>query len=108
VNANQKPPKQYSTSPHPKPSASPSSAEASAVLALAIGLLKYPHIDFHVYESAPSFGDIGAGVALGPNTQRALELIGPAAKEAFDKHATGNLWASHANTFAEHTVLSSS
>ena len=75
-------------------------------LTLAIGLLQYPHIDVHVYEAAPSFGEIGAGIALGPNAQRALELISPGAKEAFTKHATGNIWTSHANAFADHVVVS--
>lgn len=74
-------------------------------LSLALGLLKYPHIDVHVYESASSFGEIGAGVGLAPNAQRALELIGPTAKEAFMKHATGNMWASHANTYIEYTAV---
>ena len=74
-------------------------------LSLALGLLKDPSIDVHVYESAPSFGEIGAGVALGPNAQRALELIGPEAKQAFVKHATPNMWASHANNFAEFIVV---
>ncbi|KAL6720002.1 hypothetical protein ACLMJK_001923 [Lecanora helva] len=69
---------------------------------LAIGLLKHPHIDVHVYESAPSFGEIGAGVAIGPNAQRALDLIGPEASEAFWKHATPNLWPSHAGTYIEY------
>lgn len=76
-------------------------------LALAIGLLNYPHIDVHVYESAPSFVEIGAGVALGPNAQRALEHIDPSAKKAFDKHATPNMWASHANVFADYVVVRS-
>lgn len=75
-------------------------------LALALGLLKEPHIDVHVYESAPSFGEIGAGVAVGPNAQRALDLIGPAAKAAFDKHGTPNMWPSKANNFAEYIVVS--
>ena len=74
-------------------------------LTLAIGLLKYPHIDVHVYESAPSFGEIGAGVAFGPNAQRALELLGPATIDAFHKRATSNMWASHANNFAEFRVV---
>ena len=74
-------------------------------LSLALGLLRHPHIDVHVYESAPSFGEIGAGVAIGPNAQRALELISPAARAAFDKHATPNLWPSKANNFAEHIVV---
>lgn len=75
-------------------------------LVLALGLLKHPHIDVHVYESAPSFGEIGAGVAIGPNAQRALEMISPAAKAAFDKHVTPNMWPSKANNFAEYIVVS--
>lgn len=74
-------------------------------LVLTLGLLNYPHIDVHIYESAPSFGEIGAGVAFGPNAQRALELIGSEAKEAFLKHATPNMWAAHANTFMEYIVV---
>ena len=73
---------------------------------LAIGLLKHPHVDVHVYESAPSFGEIGAGIGLGPNAQRALKLIGPEAYEAFLKNATSNLWPSHADMFMEYIVVS--
>ncbi|CAF9908492.1 MAG: hypothetical protein HETSPECPRED_008094 [Heterodermia speciosa] len=73
-------------------------------LTLALGLLKYPHIDVQIYESASSFGWIGAGVAIGPNGQRALELISPAAKAAFDKHATPNMWSSKAKNFAAYIV----
>ncbi|KAI4194619.1 MAG: hypothetical protein LQ350_007674 [Teloschistes chrysophthalmus] len=73
-------------------------------LTLAIGLLKYPHIDVQVYEAAPSFGEIGAGVAFGPNAQRALALIGNGVNEAFLRHATSNMWASHANCWAEYRV----
>ena len=75
-------------------------------LSLALGLLKYPHIDVQIYESASSFGWIGAGVAIGPNGQRALELISPAAKAAFDKHATPNMWSSKAKNFAAYIVVS--
>ena len=75
-------------------------------VSLALGLLKYPHIDVQVYESAPAFGEIGAGVAFGPNAQRALELIGPSANHAFLKHATPNLWPFSANVFAHHIVVS--
>ncbi|KAL8832923.1 MAG: hypothetical protein Q9170_004651 [Blastenia crenularia] len=73
-------------------------------LCLAIGLLKYPHIDVHVYEAAPSFGEIGAGVAFGPNAQRALEIIGSATLAALRKHATGNKWSSYANNFSHYCV----
>ena len=75
-------------------------------LALALGLLKYDHIDVQVYEAAHTFGEIGAGVAFGVNTQRALKLIGPQAWDAFEKHATPNGWESHADVFAEHIVVS--
>ena len=75
-------------------------------LALALGLLKYDHIDVQVYEAAHTFGEIGAGIAIGPNTQRALKLIGPHAWDAFKKHATPNMWESHADNFAEHIVVS--
>ena len=75
-------------------------------LCLALGLLKQSHIDVQVYEAASKFSEIGAGVALGHNAERALELIGPAAKQAMEKHATGNLWASHYNTFGQYKVVS--
>ncbi|KAL8948092.1 MAG: hypothetical protein Q9222_005695 [Ikaeria aurantiellina] len=73
-------------------------------LCLAIGLLKYPHLDVQVYEAAASFGEIGAGVAFGPNAERALDLIGPSAREALRKHATTNLWPSHANVYLQYRV----
>ena len=75
-------------------------------LTLALGLLKYSHIEVQIYESASSFGWIGAGVAIGPNGQRALELISPAAKAAFDKHATPNMWSSKSKNFAAFVVVS--
>ena len=75
-------------------------------LCTALALLKYPQIDVQVYEAAPTFGEIGAGVGIGPNAQQALELIGPEARAAFDKHATGNLWPEHAKTLANFVVVS--
>ena len=75
-------------------------------LALALGLFKYDHIDVQIYEAAHSFGEIGAGVAIGPNSQRALKLIAPHAWDAFKKHATPNMWESYADTFTRHIVVS--
>lgn len=75
-------------------------------LCTAIALLKYPHIDVQVYEAAPTFGEIGAGVGIAPNAQQALELIGPEAKAAYDKHATGNMWPEHSKTFSNYVVVS--
>ena len=74
-------------------------------LTLAIGLLKHPHIDVQVYEGAHTFGEIGAGVAFGPNAKRAFKLIGPELEEALAKHVTPNLWPSYANTFAKSVVV---
>ncbi|KAA8570380.1 hypothetical protein MFRU_005g04420 [Monilinia fructicola] len=58
-------------------------------LCMAIGLLKQ-NIPFIVYEAAPAFAEIGAGVSFGPNSVRAMELIDPAVKHGFDNCATSN------------------
>lgn len=62
---------------------------------LAIGLQKHEHIDYQLYEAATSFGEIGLGVAIGPNAQHALELIDPRARAVLDKLGSTNLWESH-------------
>ena len=74
-------------------------------LCLALGLLKHSHIDAQVYEAAHTFSEIGAGVAIGINAARALDIIGPAAKQALEKQSTGNLRPAHNNTF-QHRVVS--
>ena len=60
-----------------------------AGLTLSIGLTRHgiPH---KIYESASAFGEIGAGIALGPNSITALELIDPRIKEALKKCITYN------------------
>lgn len=60
-------------------------------LCLAIGLLRNKNLDIAIYEAAPRFAEVGAGVALGPNAQRALALISPATEQAFLLHATASL-----------------
>lgn len=70
-------------------------------LCLAIGLLKYPHIKVQIYEAAKCFSEIGAGVAFGPNAQRALRLIGPETEEAFMRVVTHNAWEECKNTWFE-------
>ncbi|RSH89896.1 hypothetical protein EHS25_001882 [Saitozyma podzolica] len=51
-----------------------------AGLAAAVGILKRKkegaNVDLQVYETASRFGEIGAGVSLGPNAQVTLELLG--------------------------------
>lgn len=56
---------------------------------LAAGLL-HLHIPFHLYESAPSFGEIGAGITIGANAVRALSLLSPSLLSAFTTHMTCN------------------
>ncbi|KAF2155146.1 FAD/NAD(P)-binding domain-containing protein [Myriangium duriaei CBS 260.36] len=61
-------------------------------LTLAIGCLTQS-VPIHVYEAAPSFGEIGAGVSFGPNALRAMQLISPSIWNAFQACLTNN--ASH-------------
>ncbi|KAK0631395.1 hypothetical protein B0T14DRAFT_419931 [Immersiella caudata] len=56
---------------------------------LAVGLLRR-NIPIHIYQSAASFAEIGAGVTIGPNAVRALSLNSPDLLEAFNKHVTQN------------------
>ncbi|KAB8304112.1 hypothetical protein EYC80_003532 [Monilinia laxa] len=60
-------------------------------LALTIGLLPYrDHLNVSIYEAAPCFAEIGAGVASGPNAVHALGLISPDILERYRKCATFN------------------
>ena len=67
-------------------------------LTLAIGLLKHPHIDVQVYEAAPSFGEIGAGVGKLCHRRfvifrgahcRILQHSAPMRRERWNLSATG-------------------
>ena len=58
-------------------------------LALAIGLRRRG-ITAHIYEAAPAFAEIGAGVAFGPNSVRSMALIDPGIRAAFHRLATKN------------------
>lgn len=59
-------------------------------LALAIGL---SHLDvpYTLYESAPAFSAVGAGVGLGPNALSAMDMIDSRFRDMYMKIATGNL-----------------
>ena len=71
-------------------------------LCLAIGLLKHPHVRVQIYEGAHKFSEIGAGVAFGPNAQRALRLIGPETEEAYLRQVTHNMSPDQKNTWFEY------
>lgn len=59
-------------------------------LSLAIGLLKQ-NVPFTLYEAAGSYSAIGAGVGLGPNALRAMDMIDKRFRSLYDGIATGNL-----------------
>lgn len=67
-------------------------------VSLAIGLAAR-NVPFHIYESAPSFGEIGAGVTFGPNVIRAMHGLSPAMLRAYSKHVTCNEPPDLADTF---------
>ncbi|KAK0781918.1 hypothetical protein LTR91_017245 [Friedmanniomyces endolithicus] len=65
-------------------------------LCTATGLL-HQGVPVTIYEAAPSFAEIGAGVSLGPNAARAMQLIDPAIHAGFLKCATNNGWDDRKN-----------
>ncbi|KAH7138306.1 mannitol 1-phosphate dehydrogenase 2 [Dendryphion nanum] len=67
-------------------------------LTLALGLIEHG-IQTTIYEGASRFGEIGAGVAFGPNAARAMELLSPKVYAAFIKCKTDNIWESKRNTW---------
>lgn len=72
-----------------------------AGLTLAIAL--YHHgIPITVYEQAPQFGEIGAGVAFGPNAVQAMRLCHQGIFEAFKKICTRNLWSEKRNVWFDY------
>jgi salicylate hydroxylase len=63
-------------------------------LSLLLGLLEHTtrdRIEPHLYEAAPKFTEIGAGVAFGSNSVRAMALLKPEVASAYMKHATFHL-----------------
>lgn len=77
-------------------------------LLTAIGMLKHPHIDFQIYESAPAFGEIGAGITVGPNAERALQTISPEVYKAFEAIVTRTTFAPRKDTFIRYKPVRSS
>lgn len=69
-----------------------------AGLTLAVGLLKHG-VPVHIYESASAFSEIGAGVAFGPNSVRALGLVDEKILAGYKRHATFNESPERQNTW---------
>ncbi|KAJ4370434.1 hypothetical protein N0V83_004952 [Neocucurbitaria cava] len=59
-------------------------------LGFAIGL-NHLNVPFTIYESAPKFSTVGAGVGLGPNALRAMDMIDERFSKMYMAIATGNL-----------------
>ncbi|MGY2041275.1 salicylate 1-monooxygenase [Pseudomonas pergaminensis] len=47
-----------------------------AGVALALDLCRHTHLDVTLFEAAPAFGEVGAGVSFGANAVRAIEGLG--------------------------------
>ncbi|MFW1689878.1 salicylate 1-monooxygenase [Acinetobacter ursingii] len=51
-----------------------------AGLALAANLFRYQHLDVSLYEAAPKFSEIGAGISFGANAVKAIQCLNLAAE----------------------------
>ncbi|KAE9368316.1 putative salicylate hydroxylase [Stipitochalara longipes BDJ] len=58
-------------------------------LALSIGLRKQ-NVHCTIYEAAPKFDAVGAGIGLGPNALKAMELMDPTFAKMYDEIKVGN------------------
>lgn len=45
-------------------------------VAFAVALSRFPDLDVQLFEAAPQFSEIGAGVSFGPNAVRAIQRLG--------------------------------
>ena len=70
-------------------------------LTLAIGLHKR-NIPFHLYEAAHAFAEVGAGVAFGPNSLRAMGLVDPEILKRYMQHVTHNASPSKRSTWFDY------
>ncbi|OIW34329.1 FAD/NAD(P)-binding domain-containing protein [Coniochaeta ligniaria NRRL 30616] len=59
-------------------------------LAFAIGCLKHK-VPYTLYESADKYSIVGAGVGLGPNALRAMDMIDPRLRAMYNDISSGNL-----------------
>jgi len=62
-------------------------------LTLAIALYQRG-VPVTIYEQAPAFGEIGAGVSFSPNAVQAMQVCHQGVYEAFEKVRTRNMWPS--------------
>ncbi|KAH8805393.1 hypothetical protein F5884DRAFT_445969 [Xylogone sp. PMI_703] len=86
----------------PEPSGSPFSVAlvggGITGITLTVALLKRG-IDVKIYEQAPQFTEIGAGIAFSPNAKQAMQKCDPAIYDAYQKIATRSRAAEKAYTW---------
>lgn len=75
--------------PQPKPFSLAIVGGGIGGLCLAVALVHH-NVRVHVYEAAPAFTEIGAGVGLGPNALRARALLDPAILGGYERCQTTN------------------
>lgn len=61
-------------------------------VALALDLCRHSHLDVQLFESAPAFGEVGAGVSFGANAVRAIAGLGIAEPYAQVADRTPEPW----------------
>lgn len=69
-----------------------------AGLLLAIGL-STRHISVCVYEATSTFAETSAGIGFSPNSVRAMAMLDPRIRKAYDMLKTENQWESKKNTW---------
>ncbi|KAK5076229.1 hypothetical protein LTR64_006293 [Lithohypha guttulata] len=72
-----------------------------AGLTLAIAL-NHRNIPVKIYEQAPKFGEIGAGVSFSPNAVRAMNKCHEGIYQAFERVCTRNEWSSKHNVWFDY------
>ncbi|KAK1470486.1 mannitol 1-phosphate dehydrogenase [Colletotrichum tamarilloi] len=73
-------------------------------LCLALYITTHTKIPVTVYENAPKFGEIGAGVAFGPNAVRAITKISEPLAAAVEARANRNIFADKENIWFDFRV----
>ncbi|KXJ88813.1 monooxygenase [Microdochium bolleyi] len=71
-----------------------------AGLALAMALYKQG-VSFTLYEEAPEYSAVGAGIGFAPNGTRTMDLIDPAFRPLYEEICVGNKLADAQNIFFE-------
>lgn len=72
---------------------------AGVTLAIA---LHYRNVPVTIYEQAPQFGEVGAGVSFSPNAVQAMKSCHEGVYNAFDKVCTRNVWPSKQNVWFDY------